>query len=43
MTSFEWFEIGLCTGLVLAYAVVRLGRRHRDRSQSAPPANGDTR
>lgn len=40
MTSIDWFGIGLCTGLVLACVVVRLGRWRRDHSQPAPARRG---
>lgn len=30
MTSLDWFMTGLNTGLLLAYATVRRGRRHKE-------------
>lgn len=38
MTALDWFSLGTCTGLVLAYAAFRLGRRHRP----VPPHSHNT-
>ncbi len=33
MTALDWFMTGLNTGLLLAYAAVRLGRHHKETQQ----------
>lgn len=38
MTSLDWFEIGVDTGLAIAWIIVRLGRYQRDRRRGQPGA-----